>query len=503
MRRPSRPLSSPTSRCTSPLASTASGTDDGEPHELGGERGGHRRGQRHAEPHQADGEAAPRRSRRPRAAGLEASARSPWREADGARPPARTRRRTSRKRRPQGARLREPSRAAIPRDRPPSARAGGLRDSCARISAPRTMTAQPPRPAPRRPGHARNRGDGARSMRRHARWARRSPTSRSRTAGGPAANVIPAAASRAISPALALSSKRVPFQPSTQLSGLPGLIFDRYPSSPPSRRTRSWRFPTSAQGVAVGGRAGPAPRLGLPKMLKLMFMPFRLVGGIVAGVRLEEAVRTDLEPDRQRARARSGVPGDRDPEADRRARARGRRLQGRPGSRRPRDARRVLPPDGPLAGREAAPSPSAAEPARLRCADRTCSPRRAGAAERPGLQAHARAASRRGSTSLPPQMDGEADAVRLPRRRRRPARAPVPARPGSAPRGRASSTRRSIAAHGSPIPFLRKGSREELRAATGQEKLPALKLPDGTVLARPRARSSPGSASSRLPPPSC
>jgi glutathione S-transferase len=39
-----------------------------------------------------------------------------------------------------------------------------------------------------------------------------------------------------------------------------------------------------------------------------------------------------------------------------------------------------------------------------------------------------------------------------------------------------------IAAHGSPIPFLRKGSREELRQASGQEKLPALKLADGTVL---------------------
>src|SRR5436190_16483289 len=39
-----------------------------------------------------------------------------------------------------------------------------------------------------------------------------------------------------------------------------------------------------------------------------------------------------------------------------------------------------------------------------------------------------------------------------------------------------------IAAHGSPIPFLRKGSRDELRAATGAEKLPALKLADGTVL---------------------
>ncbi|MDQ6810823.1 MAG: glutathione S-transferase domain-containing protein [Actinomycetota bacterium] len=39
-----------------------------------------------------------------------------------------------------------------------------------------------------------------------------------------------------------------------------------------------------------------------------------------------------------------------------------------------------------------------------------------------------------------------------------------------------------IAAHGSPIPFLRKGSREELQAATGATRLPALKLPDGTVM---------------------
>jgi glutathione S-transferase len=44
-----------------------------------------------------------------------------------------------------------------------------------------------------------------------------------------------------------------------------------------------------------------------------------------------------------------------------------------------------------------------------------------------------------------------------------------------------------IAAHGSPIPFLRKGSREDLRAATGDEKLPALKLPDGTVITHSRA----------------
>ena len=39
-----------------------------------------------------------------------------------------------------------------------------------------------------------------------------------------------------------------------------------------------------------------------------------------------------------------------------------------------------------------------------------------------------------------------------------------------------------IAGHGNPIPFLRKGSREELQAATGQKKLPALKLADGTVI---------------------
>ena len=40
-----------------------------------------------------------------------------------------------------------------------------------------------------------------------------------------------------------------------------------------------------------------------------------------------------------------------------------------------------------------------------------------------------------------------------------------------------------IGGHGNPIPFLRKGSRDELQAATGQKKLPALKLPNGTVLA--------------------
>ena len=44
-----------------------------------------------------------------------------------------------------------------------------------------------------------------------------------------------------------------------------------------------------------------------------------------------------------------------------------------------------------------------------------------------------------------------------------------------------------IAAHGSPIPFLRRGSRDELREATGATKLPALKLPDGTVITHSRA----------------
>jgi glutathione S-transferase len=44
-----------------------------------------------------------------------------------------------------------------------------------------------------------------------------------------------------------------------------------------------------------------------------------------------------------------------------------------------------------------------------------------------------------------------------------------------------------VAAHGSPIPFLRKGSREDPRQATGDTKLPALQLPDGTILTHSRA----------------
>jgi glutathione S-transferase len=44
-----------------------------------------------------------------------------------------------------------------------------------------------------------------------------------------------------------------------------------------------------------------------------------------------------------------------------------------------------------------------------------------------------------------------------------------------------------VAAHGNPIPFLRKGSRDELEAATGTTKLPTLKLADGTVLSHSKA----------------
>jgi glutathione S-transferase len=44
-----------------------------------------------------------------------------------------------------------------------------------------------------------------------------------------------------------------------------------------------------------------------------------------------------------------------------------------------------------------------------------------------------------------------------------------------------------IGGHGNPIPFLRRRSREELRQATDQTKLPALKLPDGRVATPSRA----------------
>jgi glutathione S-transferase len=44
-----------------------------------------------------------------------------------------------------------------------------------------------------------------------------------------------------------------------------------------------------------------------------------------------------------------------------------------------------------------------------------------------------------------------------------------------------------IAAHGHPIPLLRRGARDDLREATGDTKLPVLKLPDGTVITHSRA----------------
>src|SRR3954451_210042 len=40
---------------------------------------------------------------------------------------------------------------------------------------------------------------------------------------------------------------------------------------------------------------------------------------------------------------------------------------------------------------------------------------------------------------------------------------------------------RVVAAHGNLIPFLRKGSRDDLARATGSKKLPALTLANGTV----------------------
>ncbi len=66
-----------------------------------------------------------------------------------------------------------------------------------------------------------------------------------------------------------------------------------------------------------------------------------------------------------------------------------------------------------------------------------------------------------------------------------------------------------VAAQGNPIPFLRKGSREELRTATGDTKLPALKLPDGTVLTHSKAilswidqQQAPSAPAPSVPPPS-
>ena len=45
---------------------------------------------------------------------------------------------------------------------------------------------------------------------------------------------------------------------------------------------------------------------------------------------------------------------------------------------------------------------------------------------------------------------------------------------------------KEVAAHGSPIPFMRKGSRDDLEAKTGSKKLPAMRLPDGRMLTHSR-----------------
>jgi glutathione S-transferase len=44
-----------------------------------------------------------------------------------------------------------------------------------------------------------------------------------------------------------------------------------------------------------------------------------------------------------------------------------------------------------------------------------------------------------------------------------------------------------IGGHGHPIPFLRKGKRDELQEATGDTKLPTLVLADGTVIKHGKA----------------
>jgi glutathione S-transferase len=54
-------------------------------------------------------------------------------------------------------------------------------------------------------------------------------------------------------------------------------------------------------------------------------------------------------------------------------------------------------------------------------------------------------------------------------------------------RGAGIEYHKVIAGHGSPIPFLRRGSRDQLFAATGTKKLPTLKLPDGTIISHSRA----------------
>lgn len=54
-------------------------------------------------------------------------------------------------------------------------------------------------------------------------------------------------------------------------------------------------------------------------------------------------------------------------------------------------------------------------------------------------------------------------------------------------RARGVAYEKVVAGHGSPIPILRRGSRDALAVATGDTKLPALVLPDGTALRHTKA----------------
>jgi glutathione S-transferase len=54
-------------------------------------------------------------------------------------------------------------------------------------------------------------------------------------------------------------------------------------------------------------------------------------------------------------------------------------------------------------------------------------------------------------------------------------------------RGAGIDYQKVIAGHGSPLPFLRRGSRDQLFRATGTRKLPTLKLPDGRIISHSRA----------------
>jgi glutathione S-transferase len=56
-----------------------------------------------------------------------------------------------------------------------------------------------------------------------------------------------------------------------------------------------------------------------------------------------------------------------------------------------------------------------------------------------------------------------------------------------ASRGAGIDYQKVIAGHGSPLPFLRRGSRDQLFEATGTRKLPTLKLPDGRIISHSRA----------------